>query len=435
MGFDNKDIFIISAKDLTFETEKTYLNMSFQQTILKSEAPVLAAIYGNDNVEVTPVYDGSYDPPLLSDNQALGKKIGNYYVTSGNSRRYALRNNDFTESYDMGLGNNFLYNYSIYEKDGLGYLLHQSGNFVGSMQVATIDLTLSDANAVAQSFTVIGNNDIYFLETFGTSPGPIDERFYQDGERFYVVGNNDTQKKFLCYALIDDVLAAPSVSAMWQKFDMSPYVDLVTYPAFFQSGQDSLYFYALGNGDIVLVHDDYDILYKINVINQTVTSLLLNETPSGRVTFSKSPDGRVFFNQNYTNNTYVSIDLSDFSVVSSGSGSRIYVGFKDGVELGFGNLTTMRSEDVMTHVFYGNVEEEIGTNITTDSLKFIRTTTVEPRMVSKAYERFTEDEVLFYNNNLNGVTRITFTATISDTFVIEAQTIPNSQHQVFLEKK
>lgn len=50
-GFINTDIFIISAKDLTQDPDKVYIDMSTDKTLIKADAPKLWDIYNQGGAE------------------------------------------------------------------------------------------------------------------------------------------------------------------------------------------------------------------------------------------------------------------------------------------------------------------------------------------------------------------------------------------------
>ena len=60
-GFINTDIFIISAKDLTQDPDKVYLDMSTDKTLLKADAPKLWNIYnqGAETFTISKVLTGN----------------------------------------------------------------------------------------------------------------------------------------------------------------------------------------------------------------------------------------------------------------------------------------------------------------------------------------------------------------------------------------
>lgn len=60
-GFINTDVFIISAKDLTQDPDKVYLDMSTDKTLIKADAPKLWNIYnqGDETFTISKVLTGN----------------------------------------------------------------------------------------------------------------------------------------------------------------------------------------------------------------------------------------------------------------------------------------------------------------------------------------------------------------------------------------
>lgn len=438
MGFINKDIFIISAKDLTQEVDKTYLDMSTNQVLLKTEAPELANIYGTDG-SLSVMYEGNYPNPNLNNSTYLGKKIGDYYISSGTLNAFRCINPDLTGGAIFGNTNNWFYFYESYEVGNTSYLMSRVSSGQGSLQVATIDFSLATDVDVGNSFSVLATSNDYFETVFGgDNPGAIDERFYSNDDKFFIIGETANTFSKIAYINKSDFIVANTVAdpSEWSVVDISGLIDLVTYPNFFLAGQDRLYFTPLTDGKVVLFHTDYDVVYRIDLINQTADTLTTGSIFGNFASITKG-NNKVYLTKNDSGNTFTTYDLDDFSVVYSGNGSRNYVNIIDGVVIAFGDRTNRRTnDDILPDYFVGN--DVFLTSDLDASLEFrlIDSTSIEPRMVSRhANLSQYDNEVILFDNNNNGLIFVNFVNTDDGTFTIEAQTIANSQHKVYVEKK
>ncbi len=217
--YNQDEIFISAYQNLNENQEgKTYLNLSNDNYVLKSDAPILAEIYGN-NTEQNLNFNGVYYNIGLSnkDDKPFIHEIGKFFATRTNDNTILVCDNPLFLSETVEIDEN--YDAIMLIKDNYMMNIH-SGNLT-SLYINTFDNETSDLQTFKDSFQNISYHHNLFLDIFdGENPGYIWETCYNTDKYFFLFGKTTNTKKIVKYCLIEDFIVDPSNLNVWISFDV-----------------------------------------------------------------------------------------------------------------------------------------------------------------------------------------------------------------------
>lgn len=299
MAIHNKDFFFLSGKDLTQETEKTYLNCSKQNVVLKSEAPELAAIYGEEPGSIEMIEEASSSVVSSDSSYPFAYKFGNFFVKrNSNSGFLASLTPDFAVSQNFGA--NYNSTLAIFED----YHIQVKSGALTSLQVNRFDKDTTDLTTFINSFTEEYYDATYFSNIFNTTNNNyIWEISRNNSEYIVLIGRNTDVNTIMRYCKIEDFKNDYTDLNIWSEVDLTT---LFTSTHILGSS-DLTYLFLCNNSNTLIISHRYEnIIYLIDIETLSINSLdvtSLGGTNVGlRLSFNTSPsNGKDYISM--TNNT------------------------------------------------------------------------------------------------------------------------------------